>query len=86
VGCGRLAPKSELIRLVVARDAESPASRVVLDPAATMAGRGAYLCRGASASTPAGECLTLATRRDRIARALRCAVVIDAKLLESVGL
>jgi predicted RNA-binding protein YlxR (DUF448 family) len=50
-----------------------------------MAGRGAYLCCGADANTPAGECLTLATRRNRIARALRCAVVFDAKLLESVG-
>jgi hypothetical protein len=50
-----------------------------------MAGRGAYLCWGADANAPAGECLKLAIRRGRIARALRCAVVIDAKLLESVG-
>jgi hypothetical protein len=50
-----------------------------------MAGRGAYLCCGADRGAPAAECLTLATRRDRIPRALRCAVVIDAKLLESVG-
>jgi hypothetical protein len=50
-----------------------------------MAGRGAYLCRRPDADAPAGDCLNLAIRRDRIARALRCAVVIDAKLLESVG-
>ena len=57
----------------------------MLDPTGTMAGRGAYLCCGADCNAPAAECLSLATRRDRISRALRCAVVIDAKLLESVG-
>jgi predicted RNA-binding protein YlxR (DUF448 family) len=56
----------------------------VLDRTATMGGRGAYLCRGADPARPAGDCLTLATRKGAIARALRCAVTIDAELIESV--
>jgi predicted RNA-binding protein YlxR (DUF448 family) len=69
----------------VAKDGDGHSQRVVLDPACTMGGRGAYLCRGASGSEPAPDCLTLATRRGRIARALRSGVAIDAKLIESVS-
>jgi predicted RNA-binding protein YlxR (DUF448 family) len=60
-------------------------SRAVLDRAGTMPGRGAYLCRGAAPGKPAADCLSLATRRGGIARALRCAVTIDAELVESVS-
>jgi predicted RNA-binding protein YlxR (DUF448 family) len=59
--------------------------RAVLDRAGTMPGRGAYLCRGAAPGKPAADCLSLATRRGGIARALRCAVTIDPELVESVS-
>jgi uncharacterized protein len=85
VGCGRIAPKSELIRIAVADDGDGHSKRAVLDRTGTMTGRGAYLCRGTNCAEPAAECLTLATRRGRIARALRCAVMIDVKLIESVA-
>jgi predicted RNA-binding protein YlxR (DUF448 family) len=85
VGCGRIAPRSELIRIALADDGDGRSKRVVLDPTCTMDGRGAYLCRSAHAREPAADCLTLATRRGRIARALRCGVTIDAKLIESVS-
>jgi len=71
--------------MAVSREGDRPSKRVVLDPTCTLDGRGAYLCRGASGPVPAADCLTLANRRGRIARALRCDVAIDAKLLESVG-
>jgi predicted RNA-binding protein YlxR (DUF448 family) len=51
----------------------------------TMPGRGAYLCRGAQPETPAAECLQLALRRRAIPRALRAAVSLDPKLVESVS-
>jgi predicted RNA-binding protein YlxR (DUF448 family) len=57
----------------------------VLDSAARMPGRGAYLCAGQTPGAPAADCLELARRRGGIARALRCAVTIDAELLESTG-
>jgi predicted RNA-binding protein YlxR (DUF448 family) len=69
----------------VARGADGQSQRVVLDPTCTIDGRGAYLCRGANGGEPAADCLMLATRRGRIARALRSGVTIDAKLIESVS-
>jgi predicted RNA-binding protein YlxR (DUF448 family) len=64
----------------------------VLDQAGTLPGRGAYLCRGETAGEPAVACLSLATRRGGIARALRCAVTLapmgsrqNPKLVESVS-
>jgi predicted RNA-binding protein YlxR (DUF448 family) len=62
----------------------------VLDTHKRMPGRGAYLCRGQSATQPAENCLELATRRGAIARALRRSlpgglVLGDAKLVESVS-
>jgi len=57
----------------------------VLDRTGTIAGRGAYLCLNGDGEKPASECLALATRRGGIARTLRCAVTIDAKLIESVS-
>jgi predicted RNA-binding protein YlxR (DUF448 family) len=90
VGCGRVAPKTELLRLAVSerRSFEESGDRLrraVLDRAATMPGRGAYLCPAGAAGEPAADCLERATRRGALARALRCAVKIDPKLLESIS-
>ncbi|HEV3323486.1 MAG TPA: YlxR family protein [Solirubrobacteraceae bacterium] len=84
VGCGRIAPKSELLRIAAARDDGGRSQRAVIDFAGTLPGRGAYLCKaGAAATKPNAECLRLAERRRGIARALRCAVTVDPKLVES---
>jgi predicted RNA-binding protein YlxR (DUF448 family) len=57
----------------------------VIDFAGTLPGRGAYLCKtGVDEATPNPECLRLAERRRGIARALRCSVAMDPKLVESV--
>jgi predicted RNA-binding protein YlxR (DUF448 family) len=50
-----------------------------------MPGRGAYLCRGRAPEVPAAECLEQAARRGGVARALRAAVTLDPKLVESVS-
>jgi predicted RNA-binding protein YlxR (DUF448 family) len=90
VGCGRIAPKSELLRIVAAEPAAPDAQAyAIADPGARMPGRGAYLCRDAGAACPADECLALATRRGGIPRALRRAIpgglVLDSgELVESV--
>jgi predicted RNA-binding protein YlxR (DUF448 family) len=83
VGCGRIAPKSELLRVALARAPRG--AYAAYDATRTMPGRGAYLCAGTRASQPARECLALATRRGAFARALRCAVTIDPKLVESIS-
>jgi predicted RNA-binding protein YlxR (DUF448 family) len=90
VGCGRTAPKPELVRIAFADRESSRAGKgrrpaVVLDPAARMAGRGAYLCRGVSAAEPTAECLALALKRGAIPRALRCSVSLPVELVESVS-
>jgi predicted RNA-binding protein YlxR (DUF448 family) len=87
VGCGRIAPKSELLRIAVApADALAGPRLAVADRDARMPGRGAYLCMGGEySSLPAGECFTSATRRGGLARALRCSVTVDPKLLELVN-
>ena len=78
VGCGRVAPKPELLRLAISREAdERRARRAVIDAAYVMPGRGAYLCRGAAALAPDPACLQLATRRGAVARALRRNVELD---------
>ncbi len=51
----------------------------------TMPGRGAYLCRAGGADAPAADCLARAIRRGGIARALRAAVTLDPKIVESVS-
>jgi predicted RNA-binding protein YlxR (DUF448 family) len=84
VGCGRIAPKPELMRIALADDGAARRRRAVHDPACSMPGRGAYLCRVEDGSAPVAECLALATRRGGIARALRCAVTVDPKLVESI--
>jgi predicted RNA-binding protein YlxR (DUF448 family) len=88
VGCGRIAPKSELLRIAVAHDREGLPRRAIVDRDATMPGRGAYLCRAAHAPSPATidrACLERARRRRGIARALRAAVTLDTELVESVS-
>jgi predicted RNA-binding protein YlxR (DUF448 family) len=91
VGCGRIAPKSELLRIVVAAresagEVASPSRHAVIDRDGVMPGRGAYLCRGGDLDPPAladPACLARAARRGGIARALRSAVTLDPKLVES---
>jgi predicted RNA-binding protein YlxR (DUF448 family) len=85
VGCGRIAPKSELMRLVAVRQGAGAPARASYDLDGRMPGRGAYLCRGGDAGRPAAECLALASRRGAVARALRCSVTLDPESLESVG-
>lgn len=80
VGCGRIAPKAELIRFAIARE-NGARRRAIIDASATMPGRGAYLC--ASQAVPVAGCLELARKRGGFARALRCAVTVDAELVES---
>jgi predicted RNA-binding protein YlxR (DUF448 family) len=85
VGCGRIAPKSELLRIAAACDDGGRSRRAVIDRAGTLPGRGAYLCKaGVAETTPNPECLRLAERRRGIARALRSAVTLDAELVELV--
>jgi predicted RNA-binding protein YlxR (DUF448 family) len=60
----------------------------IVDRAGTMPGRGAYLCRIAGGNQPAAvdpACLERAMRRGGIARALRCSVAVDPKLVESLN-
>jgi predicted RNA-binding protein YlxR (DUF448 family) len=57
--------------------------RAVHDRDATMPGRGAYLCRGRNPELPAADCLARAMRRGGVPRALRAAVTLDPKLVES---
>jgi predicted RNA-binding protein YlxR (DUF448 family) len=85
VGCGRVAPKSELLRVAVSQQANG-ATRAILDASARMPGRGAYLCRGAEPSRPAVECLALAGRRGAIARALRHPIAGDLIYEDDKGL
>jgi predicted RNA-binding protein YlxR (DUF448 family) len=71
VGCGRVAPKAALRRLALAE------GRVVVDPHATMPGRGAYVC--------GPECARAAVRRRAFGRAFRTSVSVDCNLVESVS-
>jgi predicted RNA-binding protein YlxR (DUF448 family) len=81
VGCGRIAPKSELLRIALT---DRRSRRAVIDLAGMLPGRGAYLCKAdAAATTPNAECLRLAERRRGIARALRCPVTLDPEPVES---
>jgi predicted RNA-binding protein YlxR (DUF448 family) len=71
---------------IAAGPAGSGASRIaVLDRDGRMPGRGAYICRGEKPHEPARACLALALRRRAIPRALRAAVTVDPKLVESMG-
>jgi hypothetical protein len=70
---------------VAVGDGDGDSPRAVIDRAGTMPGRGAYICEGADPGEPAADCLSLATRRGGISRALRCRVTIDPELVESVS-
>ncbi len=71
------------VAVAVAQD-QSPPARAVIDLTGTLPGRGAYLCKAGAATTPTPECLRLAERRRGVARALRSAVALDPKLVESI--
>jgi predicted RNA-binding protein YlxR (DUF448 family) len=80
IGCGRVAPKHELVRLAV-----GPQRRVLIDSTGSLPGRGAYLCAGGPpAESPAAQCLRSALRRGAIARSLRARVSLEPELVESV--
>ena len=64
VGCRSRAPRSSLLR-VVARNSE-----LVVDPSATLPGRGAWL-------HPVDECLDIALKRRAFGRALRAERALD---------
>lgn len=83
MGCGRIAPKAELMRIAMTGGDGGP-RLAVHDRAGTMPGRGAYLCRGEAREQPAAECLASAMRRGGIPRGLRAKVALDPKLVESV--
>jgi predicted RNA-binding protein YlxR (DUF448 family) len=85
VGCGRIAPKSELVRLAVSRVGEARGALVVRDRAGTMPGRGAYLCRDSGSTLPLRACTARAIRRGGIARALRASVTLDPEIIELVS-
>ena len=85
VGCGRIAPKSELLRFAVARERSERRPTAVCDRDGRMPGRGAYLCRAGDSQRAAADCLALAIKRGAIARALRSAVTIDPKIVESMS-
>ena len=70
MGCGALAAKPELLRVVVAD------GRVQADPAQRLPGRGAYVCDRA--------CAERALQRGGFARAFRSSVLIDPDLLHSL--
>ena len=62
VGCGRLRPRTDLVRVTVRPDVGW-----VVDVCMTMGGRGAYLCRDR-------ECLKRAVSRGSMARSLRASL------------
>ncbi len=86
VGCGRIAAKSQLVRIVAERPRAAAGGSpllAVLDSAGTLPGRGAYVCREAESERPAAECVAEAVRRRAFARALRATVTLDPKIVES---
>jgi uncharacterized protein len=70
VGCGRSAPKAELIRIALAGD------KVVVDRAARLPGRGAYVHGRA--------CADRAVARRAFGRAFRRAVAVPPDFVESL--
>ncbi len=81
MGCGRIAPQAELVRIALAERGAARtrggSCRAVVDSAGTLPGRGAYLCRASDRAQPDPDCLELALRRGGIARALRRPVALD---------
>jgi len=70
VGCGALADKPDLLRVVLAD------GRVEADPEQRRPGRGAYVCDR--------TCADQAIRRSGFERSFRCAVRIDSNLVDSL--
>ena len=81
-----MAPKPQLLRLVLDRGSDPP-RRVLIDGAATQPGRGAYLCpaadRGSEPPRPNPACLELATARAGLSRALRSPLSTPIDFVES---
>src|SRR3990170_2970064 len=74
VGCGTVAAKRDLVRVV-----RTPEGGVLPDPSGRQPGRGAYLCRDPL-------CWEQAARRGRLERALRTKLsAADADNLRSFG-
>jgi predicted RNA-binding protein YlxR (DUF448 family) len=74
--------KPELIRIVaVPSDTDRDRRIATLDPAGTLPGRGAYVCRARTTGQPDPGCLQLATRKGGLQRALRRAVDIPTELI-----
>ncbi len=74
------------MRFAVAAPGDASGVRLaVLDEAARIDGRGAYLCRAEAGDGPRPECAQAAIRRNGFARTLRTKVTLDPKLVESVG-
>ncbi|MFF1877674.1 YlxR family protein [Leifsonia sp. NPDC058230] len=69
VGCRSRAPRSSLLR-VVAQNSE-----IVVDPSATLPGRGAWL-------HPTGECLDKALQRHAFGRALRVDGMLSTQAIQ----
>lgn len=67
VGCGRKAPKKQLLRFLVRED-----GTLQFDPRGVRPGRGGYLC-------PRSSCFFQAAKRRRIAIRCRREVTIDSK-------
>jgi predicted RNA-binding protein YlxR (DUF448 family) len=70
VGCGALAAKADLQRVVLVD------GRVEADPAQRRPGRGAYVC--------GRSCAQQALRRGGFQRSFRCAVLTDPDLVNSL--
>jgi predicted RNA-binding protein YlxR (DUF448 family) len=73
------------VRIALQTADGATAATAVIDASAQMPGRGAYLCRSAQAPAPDAGCIARATQRRAIPRALRAAVSLDDKLVESMG-
>ncbi|HUH80362.1 MAG TPA: YlxR family protein [Solirubrobacteraceae bacterium] len=82
IGCGRRAPKDELVRLAVRDDGGRRVA--VADPDKRMPGRGAYLCMGPGPAGVNPPCLERASRRGGLSRGLRTRVSAGPELVESM--
>ena len=93
MGCGRIAPKSELLRIALRDPVDAPregnrvdavaAREAVADHDGRLPGRGAYLCRDQDSARPEAACLALALGRKALPRALRASVTVSSELVES---
>ena len=72
VGCRRIRPRSELIRVI-----RMPTGSVEVDPGRTHAGRGAYVC-------PQSPCIDESVRRGRFSHAFRAPSVAMPTAVEDL--